>query len=81
MRPYHSANQHKHFKKIKYNERAAPLFSTTKEYLTFKVQIIIRIARITHVPHLFSMKQIFLEVNKASLSTQKKERKKIFEFE
>ena len=35
MRPYHSSNQHKHFKKIKYNERAAPLFSTTKEYLTF----------------------------------------------
>ena len=44
------------------------------------VQIIIRIARLTHVLHLFSMKQIFLELNTASLSIQKKGRKK-FEFE
>ena len=44
------------------------------------IQIIIRMARITNVPHLFSMKQIFLEENKASLSMQKKERKKL-EFE
>ena len=36
---------------------------------------------ITHVPHLFSMKHIFLEENTASLSIQKKERKKKFEFE
>ena len=41
------------------------------------VQIIIRVARITHVPHLFSMKQIFLEVNTASLPIQKKERKNL----
>ena len=33
-------------------------------------------AGITHVPHLFSMKHIFLEVNTASLSIQKEERKK-----
>ena len=38
-------------------------------------------ARITHVPHLFSMKQIFFEVNTILLSIQKKERKKKFEFE
>ena len=44
------------------------------------IQIVIRMARITHVPHLFSMKGIFLEVNTAS-SIQKKERKKKFEFE
>ena len=41
------------------------------------IQIIIRIASITHVPHLFSMKQIFLEENTASLSIKKKEGKKI----
>ena len=44
------------------------------------IQIIIRMARITNVPHLFSMKHKFLEVNKASLPMQKKERKKL-EFE
>ena len=33
------------------------------------------------MPHLFSMKHILLEVNTASLSVQKKERKKKFEFE
>ena len=38
-------------------------------------------ARITHMPHLFSMKHIFLEMNAASLSIEKKERKKIFEFQ
>ena len=38
-------------------------------------------ARITHVPHLFSMKLIFLEVNTGSLSMQKKEKMKKFEFE
>ena len=31
-------------------------------------------ARITHVPHLFSMKHVFLEVNTASLSIQKKKK-------
>ena len=45
------------------------------------VQITIRITVTTHVPHLFLMKQIFLEVNTASLSIQKKERKKKIEFE
>ena len=45
------------------------------------IQIIIRMASITDVPHLFSMKHIFLEENTASLSIQKKERKKKFEFE
>ena len=40
------------------------------------IQIIMRIASITHVPHLFSMKHMFLEENSASLSIQKKERKK-----
>ena len=40
------------------------------------IQIIIRIASITHVPHLFSMKHKFLEENTASLSIRKKERKK-----
>ena len=45
------------------------------------IQIIIRMARITHVPHLLSMKHIFLEENPASLSIQKKERKKNFKFE
>ena len=34
-------------------------------------------ARITHVPHLISMKHIFLEVNPASLSIQKKRRKSL----
>ena len=38
-------------------------------------QIIIRMTRITHVPHLISMKHTFLEVNTASLSLQKKESK------
>ena len=38
-------------------------------------------ASITRVPHLFSVKHIFLEENAASLSIQKKERKKKFEFE
>ena len=37
--------------------------------------------RITHVPHLLSMKHIFLEVNAASLSIPKKERKKKFDLE
>ena len=46
------------------------------------IQVIIRIARITHVPHLFSMKHIFLELDTSSLSITKKERKKNkFEFE
>ena len=40
------------------------------------IQIIIRMASITDVPHLFSMKHIFLEENTASLSIKKKERKK-----
>ena len=43
--------------------------------------MIIRMTRITHVPHLFSMKHIFFEVNTAFLSIEKKERKKIFKFE
>ena len=34
-------------------------------------------ANITHAPHLFSMKHIFLEENTASLSIQKKEEEKI----
>ena len=45
------------------------------------VQINIRMASITQVPHLFSVKHIFLEGNTASLSIQKTERKKKFEFE
>ena len=40
------------------------------------IQIIIRMASITHLLHLFSMKHIFLEKNTASLSIQKKEKKK-----
>ena len=36
----------------------------------------LRMASITNVPHLFSMKHIFLEENTASFSIQKKERKK-----
>ena len=44
------------------------------------IQIIIKMAKITHVVHLFSIKRIFLEVNTASLSTQKKSKKK-FELE
>ena len=40
------------------------------------IQIIIRMATIAHAPHLFSMKHIFLEENTASLSIQKKARKK-----
>ena len=40
------------------------------------IQVIIRMGSITHVPHLFSMKHIFLEENTASLSIQKKERKR-----
>ena len=38
-------------------------------------------ASIAHVPHLFSMKHIFLEENTASISTQRKERKKKFAFQ
>ena len=34
------------------------------------IQIIVRMASITHVPHLFSMKHILLEENTASLSIQ-----------
>ena len=45
------------------------------------IQIIIRMANITHAPHLFSMKHIFLEENAASLSIQKKRGRKNFEFE
>ena len=40
------------------------------------IQIIISMASITHVQHLFSMKHIFLEENTASLSIQKKEGRK-----
>ena len=40
------------------------------------IQIIVRIAGITHVPHLFSMKHIFLELSTASLYIQKKAREK-----
>ena len=43
------------------------------------IQIIIRMASITHVPHLLSMKHVFLEENTASLSIQKKEEKIEFE--
>ena len=43
------------------------------------IQIIIRMASIIHVPHRFSMKQIFLEENTASLSMQKTEREKKYE--
>ena len=42
-------------------------------------QIIIRMASITHVPYLFSMKHIILEENTASLSLEKKEEKIEFE--
>ena len=45
------------------------------------VQIIIRITITTHVPHLFLMKQIFLEANTASLSIEEKEKEKKIEFE
>ena len=40
------------------------------------IQIIVKMARNILVSHLFSMKYIFLEMNTASLSTQKKEWKK-----
>ena len=39
------------------------------------IQINMRMKRLTHVLHLFSMKHVF-EVNAAFLSRQKKERKK-----
>ena len=42
-------------------------------------QIIIRMASITHVLHLFSMKHMILEENTASLSLEKKEEKIEFE--
>ena len=45
------------------------------------IQITIRMASITQVPHLFSVKRIFLEVNTVCLFIQKKETKKKFEFE
>ena len=45
------------------------------------IQIVMRMVRVTHVPHRFSMKHIFLEENPASLSIQNKERKKNFKFE
>ena len=38
-------------------------------------------ARITHVPHLFSMKHIFFEVNTAFFPIEKKEKKKKIECE
>ena len=38
-------------------------------------------ANITHAPHLFSVKHIFLEENTVSLSIQKKRGRKSFEFE
>ena len=40
------------------------------------IQIIVRMARITYALHLFSMKDVFLELSTASLSIQKKARKK-----
>ena len=40
------------------------------------IQLFIRMTRITHVAHLFSMKHIFLEMNTACLPIQKKEGKK-----
>ena len=40
------------------------------------IQIIIRMARITHVPHLFSTKHIFFEENTAFFPIEKKEKKK-----
>ena len=42
-------------------------------------QIVIRMASITHLPHLLSMKHIILEENTASLSLEKKEEKIEFE--
>ena len=44
------------------------------------IQITIRMASITPVRHLFSMKHIFLEVNIASLFIEEKERNKKIEF-
>ena len=49
------------------------------------IKMIIRkariMARITHVPHLFSMKRIFGSEYSFVIYTDKKERKKKFEFE
>ena len=59
-----------------------PLFSTTEKiYLTFYDTINYKNGKNGKIPHLFSMKHIFIEVSTASLSTQKKERKKKCEFE
>ena len=56
-------------------------FHRLKKYLTFYDTNNYKNGNITHVPHLLSMKHIFLEENTASLSIQKKERKKKFGFE
>ena len=70
-------NQHKHFNKSKYNEPAAPPFSTSEKiYLTFYDTNNYKNSKYNHVQHLFSMKHIFLEENTASLSIQKKEGRK-----
>ena len=76
MRPYHSS-KHKHLSRSNIMNVLGHYSPRPKKYiLHFIIQIIIRMAGITHVPHLFSMKHIFLEVNTASLSIQKEERKK-----
>ena len=82
MRPYHSSNQHKHFNKSNVMNALCHYSSRLKKnILHFMIQIIIKMASITHVPHLFSMKHIFLEGNTAFLFILKKERNTKFEFE
>ena len=78
MRTYQSSNQHK---QIKYNERAAQLFSSIEKIYNIYDTNNYKNGKNGKMPHLFSIKHIFLEVLTASLSIQKKERNKKFEFE
>ena len=63
---YHWSNQHKHFNKsniMNLLRHYSPRL--TKSIQHFMIKIIIRMASaITHVPHLFSMKHVFLENKK-----------------
>ena len=55
------------------------IFVRALSFLTSYSCFVARMESITHVPHLFSMKHIFLEENTAALSIQKKEEKIEFE--
>ena len=78
MRSYHRSNQHKHFNKSDIMNRCATILHDWKNI--FMIQIIIRMASITQVLHLFSMKHIFRREFSFLIYTEKRKEEKT-EFE